>query len=87
MLFHFSKINVVHINVLDGLVEGEGLSEDNRNEKKRSGNTLGIGEGAENLELDDLFQFEVAEHFAVALRFDDLWPTRLWHHYHDYLLI
>ena len=68
-------INVVHINVLEGLVESEGLPEDYRNEEERSGDALGIGEGREDLELDDLFQFEEAKQFAEALRFDDLWPT------------
>jgi hypothetical protein len=53
-------INVVHINVLEGLIESEGLPEDYRNEEERSRNTLGIGERRENLELNDLFQFEEA---------------------------
>lgn len=86
MLFHLGMINIVHIDALEGLIESEGLSEDYWNEEERSGDALGIGEGREDLELDELFQFEEAKQFAEALRFDDLWPTRLMHHYHDYFL-
>ena len=87
MLFHLSMISIVHINILEGLVESEGLPEDYWSQEERSGNALSIGEGTEYLELNDLFKFEVAKHFAEALRFDDLRSTRLWHHYHDYFLI
>ena len=60
MLFNIAVINVVHIYALEGLIESKGFPEYYWDEKERSRNALGIGEGTENLELNDLFKFEVA---------------------------